>query len=407
MSVTADISSMYSNAVEPYTARASVINGGVDTTTSKVTGNRNSGLFKDATENSLKKDDFLKLLVTQLQFQDPLNPMENTEFVAQLAQFSSLESSSNVEAAIVALNESYNKSVSAQNVASQSITNTSAVSLIGKDVRLRQTSVEWIAKAGEEVSMKIHLGNSSSATVQLLDSDDNVVKTLKTTGKDKENSSELKWDGTTDSGEIAKAGKYKIKIEGEDTDTSLYSFVQDIIEGVRFSADGALVKIGGKEISIANVLDVSMTGSNETGLSSLSASSAISLLGKQVRLRETSVRFTGEEESVHINAGGLKNGSVNVSLIDSAGKEVYNEDLTVDSYGDALFTWNGQNNAGEIVPVGEYKISIKGEKTNSSLYAYSENIVNGVINNAGGGSQIRVNGKSIDLSKIIDISEPA
>ena len=72
--------------------------------------------------NQLGKDDFLKLLITQLSNQDPTKPMENTEFIAQMAQFSSLEQMTN-------MNESFGRMASM-------INSSQAATTIGKTVEI-------------------------------------------------------------------------------------------------------------------------------------------------------------------------------------------------------------------------------------------------------------------------------
>ncbi|WP_035179074.1 flagellar hook assembly protein FlgD [Alkalihalobacterium bogoriense] len=79
---------------------------------------------KSTPGNILGKDDFLKMLITQLQNQDPLNPMEDREFIAQMAQFSSLEQMTNMSTAI----QQFVKTQTSQNLVQHS-------ELIGKKVK--------------------------------------------------------------------------------------------------------------------------------------------------------------------------------------------------------------------------------------------------------------------------------
>jgi flagellar basal-body rod modification protein FlgD len=86
------------------------------------------------TSNELGKDDFLKLLITQLQNQDPTSPMENTEFISQMAQFSSLEQMTN-------MSTSFTKMASF-------ISSSEATSTLGKTVELNvgDTTVKGIVE---------------------------------------------------------------------------------------------------------------------------------------------------------------------------------------------------------------------------------------------------------------------
>lgn len=97
---------------------------------------------------SLGKDDFLKLLITQLSNQDPTSPMENTEFIAQMAQFSSLEQMTNMNQEFAKLN--------AMMVSSQ------GVNTIGKivDINLGDTTTTGKVEAVTYgVNPQVRIGN--------------------------------------------------------------------------------------------------------------------------------------------------------------------------------------------------------------------------------------------------------
>lgn len=101
----------------------------------------NEASKKANSKNELGKEAFLQLLVTQMQYQDPLDPQDNSEYLAQLAQFSALEQMTNLNTAMGTVTD-------AVNTINTSILVGQASSLIGQEI-------EWTNDKGDLESGKV------------------------------------------------------------------------------------------------------------------------------------------------------------------------------------------------------------------------------------------------------------
>ena len=210
------------------------------------TGTQSSSESYAPAKAVLGKEDFLKLLVEQLKNQDPLNPMESTEFTAQLAQFSSLEQLTNM-----------NESLKYSQLYQSSINNAQAVNFIGKTVKATGDSIS--VKDGMSNQIQFDLArDAETVNIHIYDSSDNLVKTINCDSlSDGEQS--IAWDGTNDDGETVSDGTYTFEVSaadagGETIEASTYMTV--VVTGVTFKEGNAYLLAGDIEISMNDVIEV-------------------------------------------------------------------------------------------------------------------------------------------------------
>ena len=200
-------------------------------------------------KNTLGKQDFLNLLVSQMQNQDPLDPMKGTEFAAQLAQFSSLEQLTN-------LNTSMTQSLDANAILTQSINNGLSASFIGKDVRAAVDTFQYTGDGDVKIGYDLAT-EASKVTVKIYDSNGTLVKTM--TGDTDKGENSLTWNGTGEAGDLLASGKYSFKVEAVGNDGKAITadkYVFGKITGVRFKPEGTVFVIDGMEIALGNSLEI-------------------------------------------------------------------------------------------------------------------------------------------------------
>lgn len=169
------------------------------------------------TENSdeLGKDVFLELLVTQMTNQNPLEPQANSEFVAQLAQFSSVEGLDNLNDTVSDMAASFQSSQALQ-----------ATSLVGRTVNV-QTSQAILPDEGGVTGQVNVPALATSLDMVIKDINGNVVRTQATVNQDSPGQplppglAPFTWDGKNNAGERMPPGQYTIEFTGKNEDVSL------------------------------------------------------------------------------------------------------------------------------------------------------------------------------------------
>ena len=206
----------------------------------------NGAMLSTSQSKVLNKDDFLNLLIAQLQHQDPLNPADSTEFTAQLAQFSSLEQLGNVNDNLLEL-----KNFQA------SINNSQAVTLIGKSITANGNSIQL----GDDVPVQIDFTLEEPAAqivVSIYDGAGNYVAELKSTDQSAGFHS-LSWNGTDNDGKRLANGNYTFTIQAEDgagqaiKATGYYS---GTVDKVIYEGNTSYLISGNQKIALGNVIAV-------------------------------------------------------------------------------------------------------------------------------------------------------
>jgi len=186
--------------------------------------NSNASQVTSSKDSALGKDDFLNLLVAQLQNQDPLNPMDSTAFTSQLAEFSSLEQLANV-----------NENLENLQMYQSSINNAQAVSFIGKNIDALGNSIKLESGENEDIHFELSQ-DSSSVVINIYDEAGSLVNYIENgpLGKGKQS---VEWDGTDNAGNALTGGIYKfevmaVDVNGDKVQTATY--ISDRVKGVTF-----------------------------------------------------------------------------------------------------------------------------------------------------------------------------
>jgi flagellar basal-body rod modification protein FlgD len=197
-----------------------------------------------ATNKVLGQDDFLKMLIAQLQNQDPLNPLQGADFAAQLAQFSSLDQLTQMNTQLSALTSSLS-----------STNNSQLVGLIGNAVVANGNS---ITVSGATTQLAYNLSqNARQGTIKINDSQGNLVQTL-AFGSQQAGSNTMNWNTAS-----VQPGTYTFTVSAVDAKggpVTASTMTTGLVTGVTFQNGVPYLSVNGQSIAFGDILYITKSG---------------------------------------------------------------------------------------------------------------------------------------------------
>lgn len=208
----------------------------VDTNnTTNTNSTSSSSSSSSSSTGAMSQSDFLKLMVAQLQAQDPTNPVDNQEFASQMAQFSTLSATQDLNTTVTSL---------ASQLTSASQTNQvlSSANLVGRNVMVPATTTAYDGSTATKGA--VNVATAGAVVINITDASGNAVRTINL-GTQSEGLSQFTWDGKDDSGKAVAAGTYTLA--ATDAGTSANTFISGTVTGVGYggSSVGTYLQVAG------------------------------------------------------------------------------------------------------------------------------------------------------------------
>ena len=189
------------------------------------------------------KDEFLKLFMAQLQNQDPLDPKNGADMVAQLAQFSSVEQATQTNQHLADL------------VAAQSSTSSASLSsLVGRDCNASAGDFK-LDRPGSVPPLQLDsTGPMKGASVVITDDSGKEIRRIPVPSG--ATTATIAWDGKNASGTLAPAGNYHVSVEGGTTTSTITSQWHGRVDAVELTPDGPRLRMGGLLLAPAAITTI-------------------------------------------------------------------------------------------------------------------------------------------------------